>query len=104
VINTDPYIKMLFGIHAARVPIQMSVQDMGANLVAAVLVSPSKDLAFGSKCCHQLVLGDAVIRPHLVLETDELKGQGLSGLATMHPEDWVAVSRVLINPAGRGLP
>jgi hypothetical protein len=102
-IDTEVYIKMLFGCHAVRVPVQLSVQDMGENLVAAVLVSPTKDLAFGSKCCHQLVLGDAMIRPHLVLETDELKGQGLSGLAAMHPEDWVAVSRVLLNPAGRKL-
>jgi hypothetical protein len=47
-------------------------------------------LFFGSKKTHVLILGDLVLRPHLVLATDGLTGVGLAGLATSGwlSEEW----------------
>ena len=103
-IDTDSYIQMLFGCHAIRVPIQLAVQDMGDSLVAAVLVSNTKDLTFGSEKPHQLIIGDAIVRPHVVLETNAFVGHGLAGLACESIEEWYRQGAVLINPAGRTVP
>jgi hypothetical protein len=98
----DPYTQALFGVHARRVPIQLAVQQAGEHTVSAILISRS-DLTFGSKLTHQLILGDAIIRPHVVLESDAFKGHGLSGLAMTPLDDWVEQGQILINPAGRKL-
>lgn len=105
-IDTSPYIQMMFGCHAVKVPIQMAVQQASDNTLVAVVLTRAMpgDLRFGSDKTHQLVLGDAVIRPHAVLETDAFKGHGLSGLAMEPVDEWVRQGNVLLNPAGRELP
>jgi hypothetical protein len=105
-LDTDPYIRMMFGCHAVRVPIQMAVQQASEHTLVTVTLTRAMpgDLRFGSDKAHQLVLGDAVIRPHVVLETDAFKGHGLGGLAMEPVEEWVRQGNVLLNPAGRELP
>lgn len=102
-IDTNCYIRMLFGAHAVRVPVRIGVQRTNDELLAAVLMaqhSPEADLTFGSGKTHQLIIGDAVIRPHVVLETDEFAGRGLGGLALTTMDEWVEAGSILINPAG----
>lgn len=95
----DPYTQALFGIHAVRAPVQLAVQRVGEHLLSAVLITRG-DLTFGSEKAQQLVIGDAVIRPHAVVETDAFQGRGLSGLAMTPVEEWIECGHILMNPAG----
>ena len=74
----------MFGCNAIKVPFNCIVQDQGDGGIAAVIVvggSMAARYKFGSKKTHQLIVGDAVIRPHFVVDSDHLIGTGLAGLA-----------------------
>jgi hypothetical protein len=75
-------IRFLFGEHARHVPMWMYVQNQGQGMVSFVGASKSDELRYGSEREHQFILGELVVRPHLVIATDTLRGMGLSGLAT----------------------
>jgi len=85
--------KVLFGENARHVPAWMYVQGE-AGLVSFVGASkvptPEHPLRFGSQRTHQFIVGDLVVRPHLVVATDTLQGMGLSALAT-HRHDIAAM-------------
>lgn len=106
-MNIDPYIRALFGANAIHVPFNCIVQaDMQHNTVSAVVVvggTPQiKDYLFGSKMTHQLILGDAVIRPRLVFESDHLRGVGFAGLARngmSNVDEWLKNGKLIIPPS-----
>jgi hypothetical protein len=61
----------------------MYIQDQGDGIVTFVGSSRVGDphpLRYGSRRTHQFVVGEAIIRPHLVIATDTLIGEGISNL------------------------
>jgi hypothetical protein len=87
------YTAVLFGEHARHVPAWLYVQDQGQGIVSLVGASrltepanPIHPLRFGSNRPHQFILGEVIVRPHLVIATSALRGSGLSGLATDGPD------------------
>jgi len=103
--GTEVHIEALFGKNAMQVPFNCIVQggkEKGVAVVAAVVVirgPEAERLLMGSNKTHQLIIGDAVIRPKLAMESDHLTGTGLSGLA-MHGmadiDGWLKHGNVLI--------
>lgn len=106
---TDPYIRAMFGSHAIQVPFNCIVQPAGDNTILAVIAIRGPEaarLAFGSTLPHQLIMGDAVIRPHVVVESSHLVGMGIDGIARSgftELDSWVRNGRVICDPTGRFL-
>ncbi|KKL59835.1 hypothetical protein LCGC14_2211330 [marine sediment metagenome] len=94
----DTYVKMMFGENAIITPMNMIVQNMGNKVSLCIAQIPNINIRFGSILTHQLILGDAVIRPHVVLESEKFMGHGAAALATMNWMDW-AGENVVMNPA-----
>lgn len=92
-------IKMMFGCHALHVPMNIVVQDMGDKVSLCIAQIAGKRIRFGSDKTHQLILGDAVIRPHAVLESDKFIGLGMSAVVTMDWRDW-SDEKIILNPSG----
>jgi hypothetical protein len=96
--------RLMFGENARHVPAWLYVQDAGNGVVtfvgsSSVTGTPHPrpaagphPLRYGSDRTHQLVIGELIVRPHLVVATDTLKGIGLPGLAT-HDHDIAAMLR-----------
>ena len=92
-------IKAYFGINAIHIPLNLVIQAQGevngqflVTVVgqSSVAAGQQHPLQFGSKRIHQLVLGDAIIRPRLVLDSDHFQGAGLGGLLKdMTPDNWI---------------
>jgi hypothetical protein len=84
--NEMDYARVLYGQNARHVPAWLYVQDAGDGLVSFVGASRVDDAAhplrYGSDRTHQLIVGEVIVRPHLVVATDALKGTGLAGLMT----------------------
>ncbi len=84
--SDDAAARIMFGENARHVPMWMYVQDQGDGVVSFVGASrvgqDVHPLRYGSGRTHQFVLGELVVRPHLVMATDTLQGMGLGGLAT----------------------
>lgn len=101
-LNTDCYSKMMFGENAIRIPIRMIVQNHGKGVVSFIGAVKNEELRFGSKTSHQFILGDAVIRPHLVMATKHLEGTGLAGIVTSSSfydiGEWVNQGTVILDP------
>jgi len=78
--------QIMFGANARHVPAWMYVQDAGAGTVSLVgasrVAQPAHPLRYDSGRCHQFVIAELIVRPHLVVATDALRGSGLAGLAT----------------------
>ena len=92
--------RLFFGDQAVHVPAWFYVQDQGPGVVG--LVGSSKTagdnpLRFGAPhyddsrgyagqgpgyWSHHLVVGELVVRPHLIIGTNAVQGQGISGLYT----------------------
>lgn len=104
--STDDQLRYLLGEHAHRVPGWMYVQRAGDGTVSFVGASrtdtAAHPLSYGSSRSHQFILGELVVRPHLVLGTDVLRGQGLGGLATQGPDlpGMLANGEVIVNLTG----
>lgn len=85
----DPdYARLAFGADARHVPAWLYVQHCGEGLVSFVGSSHTPThlhhpLRYGSGRAHQLIVGELIVRPHLVVATDNLRGQGLGNLATL---------------------
>jgi hypothetical protein len=80
-------LRELYGEHARHGTGWLYVQNQGQGVVSFVGASSQHGVAehqfrYGSRREHQFVLGEVIIRPHLVIATDALRGTGLSGLAT----------------------
>lgn len=87
--------RVMYGIDARHVPAWLYVQDQGPGTVSFVGASrtPGQDnpLTYGSghyehgarpAWTHHFVVGEIIVRPHLVIGTNALRGESLSGLAT----------------------
>jgi hypothetical protein len=86
--DDETAIRIMHGENARHIPMWMYVQDAGHGIVSFVGASRTgQDVhpaRYGSQRTHQFILGELVIRPHLVIATDTLQGMGLAGLATNH--------------------
>ena len=100
-IDSTVYTKVLFGEHAVHVPAWLYVQHMGPGLVAFTGASrvpeAAHPLRFGSGLTHQLVVGELIVRPQSVIESDLARGAGLGSLAIgSYHEDFAREGRVLV--------
>lgn len=101
----DPYIQAMFGCHAIHSPMNFIVQayeEDGVFLaVAQARVNKSlfKRLTFNSRRTHQMIIGDIVLRPQLVIESDHLRGCGISGILTsgLDPQEWASRGKVIFD-------
>lgn len=91
--------KVMFGQHAVHIPMWMVIQNQRDDGVAIAGASRSPAPMFGSDKIHVMVLGEIVIRPHLVLASNEFAGRGIGGFWTdmVTPEDWVKHGEVIID-------
>lgn len=95
----------MFGQNAIQVPFNCIVQaNHKENTTVAVIVVGGTPQAmgytFGGKKTHQLIVGDAIIRPHLVMDSDHLVGTGLAGIAMSGFADvgaWMESGKMLID-------
>lgn len=88
-------VRIMFGQNARHVPAWLYVQHQGDGMVSFVGASNVGDphpLRYGSDRTHQFIVGEVIVRPHLVVATDTLRGLGLPGLAT-HDHDIAAMLR-----------
>ncbi len=105
--TADVYMKAMFGEHAIHVPINLIVQkvDDDGRVGGVFQTQLGKPLLFGSKKEHQLILGECVIRPHLVAHTNAFVGHGIAGLyrsGWTDTDPWIN-GGILLNPGGREL-
>jgi len=77
--------RVMYGQNARHVPAWMYVQRHSAETVG--LVGASRDpqgavhpLLYGSDRQHALIVGEIIVRPHLVITTDALRGAGAGSL------------------------
>lgn len=89
--GSEEMSRIFYGANAVHVPAWLYVQNQGTeggtDVVSFVGASrmPGVDphpLRYGSQRTHQFVLGEIIVRPHIVVATDTLRGYGLGGLAT----------------------
>lgn len=79
------YTRIMFGEQACRVPAWCYVQHQGDGIVSFIgssKVPGVNPLRYGSSRCHQFLVGELIVRPRLVVASDALTGEGLSGLLT----------------------
>jgi hypothetical protein len=86
-MSADPMTRALFGQDAVHVPAWMYVQEQDDGMVSFVGASrvpagQPHPLRYGSLRTHQFAVGEIILRPHLLVATDALRGMGLAGLAT----------------------
>lgn len=76
--------RALYGQHATKVPAWCWVQHQGDDCVSFVGASSYQTphpMRYGSDRTHQLILGEIIVRPSLIIATDAVRGHGLDGLA-----------------------
>ena len=110
-MNDDvDYTKAMFGENAIHIPFNATIQQSGKHndtYVFSIIgqtscVSPVSPVMFGGTKTHQLILGDCIIRPHLVIETNDMQGRGISGLARTGMDEWVRSNHnILLDPMGK---
>jgi len=91
--------EQLLGRPTLHLPLNMIVQkaahptsDDAGKVVGVFQTSAGQELTFDSAMTHQLILGDAFIRPRLVFESNEFRGVGISHLLTsgfVETETWM---------------
>jgi hypothetical protein len=104
-MSSVDYVRAMFGQSAVHVPAWLYVQDQGDGVVSfvgaskPVPVAGPHPLRYGSGRTHQLLAGDLVFRPQLVVGTDTLRGAGLGGLAVggHSVEELLADGEIVLN-------
>jgi hypothetical protein len=104
---TDPYTRMLMGENAVAVGVNFIMQETekGMILIGQTNHPSANMLRFKAKKdrTHVLVLGDMILRPHLVLASDSFRGAGTTSLFkdgfTSH-EKWLE-GDIVLDAAGR---
>lgn len=99
------HAKLLMGKDAIHVAINMIVQPMGDDgddsVTGVFQTRHGRPLQFGRAESHILVLGDAIIRPRLVIASNAFRGSGLNHLATSgfaEFDKWVRTGHAVIKP------
>jgi hypothetical protein len=92
--------RAMFGQHAIHIPMWLIAQEGEATTF--VVATRSSELMFGCVRTHALVWGELIVRPHLVVASDEFRGSGLTHLANVGALDerWLRADTVL-DPLGR---
>lgn len=77
--------QVMYGENACHVPAWMYVQRHGPEIVGLVGASrvpqgTPHPLLYGSSRQHALIVGEIIVRPHLVITTDALTGEGAGSL------------------------
>lgn len=78
-------VEQMLGVPTVHIPINLIAQKVSNGKYWGIWQSQHPDverLLYNSKKTHQLILGDAFIRPHLVVDSNEFRGAGGSHLAT----------------------
>jgi hypothetical protein len=77
-------VRVMFGENAVSAPAWMYVQGMDDGTVGLVgasrIDSGAHPLRYGSDRAHQLIVGEIIVRPRVVVATDALRGHGANGL------------------------
>lgn len=96
-------MRALYGHYARQIPVWMVAQESGPDAVCFVGASRDPGLRFGSTMTHQLILGELIVRPHFVIESNRFRGHGMSGFLTHCPDldEWAAHGRIVCDPIGR---
>jgi hypothetical protein len=88
--------RVMYGPDARHVPAWLYVQDQGPGMVSFVGASMTRGqdnpLTYDSghhvrgvyepRWTHHFIVGEIIVRPHLVIGTNALRGTDLAGLAT----------------------
>lgn len=106
-VGEEMYVKAMFGENARQVAFNYVLQGAGEN--KAILLGNTtfaKEMAFGGslEAPHVLVMCDAIIRPHLVIESKHLVGEGVAGIVSRGIADvnqWLQNGRVVLNAIPR---
>jgi len=104
-METDVYTKAMFGCNAIQVPLNLIVQPVNESntKVTGIFQGQHPNMAqmmFGSKRTHVLILGDAVIRPRLVIGSDHLTGEGLTSIASFgFDRKWADKGDIILAPS-----
>jgi hypothetical protein len=87
---TDPYggtdmARVMYGQNARHVPAWMYVQRHSAETAGLIGASrvpqgTAHPLLYGSARQHAFIVGEVIVRPHLVITTDALAGTGAGSL------------------------
>lgn len=99
----DVMTRAMFGEHARQVAFNVVLQDGDGEGRCAIIGNTTfgRQMRFDSKAPHVLLLCDAVIRPHLVIESKHLIGVGAAGILTSSSmtgiDEWVRHGKVLLN-------
>lgn len=98
----DVMIRAMFGMDARHVAFNVVLQNADDNKAAIVGTTTFANvMGYGFQKTHCLLLCDAIIRPHLVIESDHLRGTGLAGIVTSSSmadvEEWVRNGNILLN-------
>lgn len=77
--------RVMYGQNARHVPAWMYVQRHSAEVVGLVGASrtppgTAHPLLYGSDRQHALIVGEVIVRPHVVITTNALTGLGAGGL------------------------
>jgi len=85
--DDEIYIRAMFGEKAVHLPLNFILQNPDESTLVGVVqcrLNPQtlKRLVKGSQKTHQLILGDAIIRPRIIAESNHLRGVGLAGIMT----------------------
>ena len=78
--------RVMYGEHARRVPCWMYVQHQGEGIVGLVgasrVAQEPHPLRYGTGWAHHFIVGEVIVRPHVVIGTNALRGTGAGGLYT----------------------
>ena len=106
-MNDDELMtRAMFGQYAVRVPMWMVVQDCAGGKVSFIGATQDQRLRYGATEIHQLILGELIVRPHIIVASNKYAGTGMSGLLKQNHtlEEWLADGRVVCDPAGKQRP
>ncbi len=104
----DYMTRAMFGANAVHVPMWMWVQHTDNEVVTFAGASRVRGahgahpLRYGAGEAHQFILGEVIVRPHLVFATDAYRGHGISGLLRtgVDSEELGRVGRLVLDPMG----
>ena len=103
----DRKLKYLLGENVIRIPAWMKIQsdenEQTVSFVGASRLQGSHPLSFGSKKSHILMVGEIIVRPHLVMASNEFRSIGVSGLLCQCPTDWKGQEILIGDPTIVGL-
>jgi hypothetical protein len=96
--------RAMFGEHAVRVPLNFITQSPEKDKFAAVaqsITGPAHPLMFGQcdDSANHLIMGDCVFRPHLIVSSRHLLGNGISGtwMSGWDMREWARLGKTVFD-------